>query len=114
MSGAAPLDSPLTHAFIDIMTKRGVNPTVHQGIILFNTFLVCINYLHIGYGLTETSPIAMIVPRDWAARKYGSAGALLPSLECRLVEDDGTTDAAEGEPGEIWIRGPSVMKVRCN
>ena len=46
--------------------------------------------------------------------KIGSVGVLLPRLEARLVVDgegNGDIDAAEGAPGEIWIRGPSVMKV---
>jgi acyl-CoA synthetase (AMP-forming)/AMP-acid ligase II len=45
-------------------------------------------------------------------RKLGSVGLLLPNLEARLVLDtDGLADAKEGESGELWIRGPSVMKV---
>ena len=43
--------------------------------------------------------------------KAGSIGPLLPNLRARLVLDDGETDAAEGEPGEIWLKGPNVMKV---
>ena len=40
----------------------------------------------------------------------------LPHLEIRLVIDgdgDGLIDAAAGERGEIWVIGPSVMKVLC-
>jgi 4-coumarate--CoA ligase len=54
-------------------------------------------------------------------RKLGSVGILLPNLEARLVLDiDGLDDAKQGESGELWIKGPSVMKVgfiktpRCN
>ena len=46
--------------------------------------------------------------------KLGSVGVLLPRLEARLVVDgdgNGDIDAAEDAPGELWIRGPSVMKV---
>jgi 4-coumarate--CoA ligase len=35
---------------------------------------------------------------------------LLPNLEARLVIDD-EMEAGEGEPGEIWVRGPTIMKV---
>lgn len=52
-----------------------------------------------------------------AERKVGSIGILLPNLEARLVVDgdgNGDVDAAEGQPGEIWIRGPTVMKVRIS
>jgi 4-coumarate--CoA ligase len=83
-----------------------------------------------GYGLTETSPTAIVLPAEHAARKVGSIGVLLPNLEARLVVDfDGKVDARpappraikagtgeEGmgqasEPGELWIRGPNIMKV---
>jgi acyl-CoA synthetase (AMP-forming)/AMP-acid ligase II len=62
------------------------------------------------------------MPSADALRKLGSVGLLLPNLEARLVLDmDGLVDAKEGESGELWIKGPSVMKVssirtlgRCN
>lgn len=38
-------------------------------------------------------------------------GLLLPNLEARLVVED-TRDAREGEAGELWIKGPTIMKVR--
>lgn len=48
---------------------------------------------------------------DDCLRKVGWVGSLLPNLEARLVIED-AEDADEGQPGELWIRGPSVMKVR--
>jgi len=55
--------------------------------------------------LTETSPTALIMPVKDAARKIGSAGALLPSLEARLVDEDGNdVEPGKGIPGELWIR----------
>jgi 4-coumarate--CoA ligase len=66
-----------------------------------------------GYGLTETSPTAHLVPIQYGPRKMGSIGVLLPNLEARLVADEnGEVDAEEGQPGELWLRGPSVMKVK--
>jgi 4-coumarate--CoA ligase len=66
--------------------------------------------LIVGYGLTETSPTMMIVPRQHTVAKVGSAGTLMAGLEVRLVGED-DEDAPMGGPGEIWVRGPSVMKV---
>lgn len=43
----------------------------------------------------------------------GSCGLLLPNLEARLVKDDGE-DAKDGESGELWMRGPTVMKGYLN
>ena len=44
-------------------------------------------------------------------RKMGSIGVLLPNLEVRIIDEDGH-DVEEGQPGEFWVRGPTVMKVR--
>lgn len=67
-----------------------------------------------GYGLTETSPTTHLLPVEYGLRKVGSIGLLLPNLEARLVVDgegNGDIDAKPGEPGELWVRSPSVMKV---
>ncbi|KAG5342590.1 hypothetical protein C0989_012094 [Termitomyces sp. Mn162] len=66
-----------------------------------------------GYGLTELSPTTHLLPTPDAIRKVGSIGILLPNLEARLVVDD-TIEAGEGQPGELWIRGPIVMKGYLN
>lgn len=58
-----------------------------------------------GYGMTEMSPVSHATPRG-AARK-GSVGVTLPSTETRIVVDG--RDAAPGEAGELWVRGPQVM-----
>lgn len=60
--------------------------------------------------MTEASPTTHILPEEDAERKLGSVGLLLPNLEARLVVEDGQ-DAKEGEPGELWLRGPTIMKV---
>ena len=60
-----------------------------------------------GYGLTETSPVAALVP--FHRTKRDSIGVPLPGTDVRLVDDDGH-DVPAGEPGELWIKGPQVMK----
>ncbi len=63
--------------------------------------------LYEGYGLTETTGvIAVNVPQS---AKPGSVGRLLPGASARFVDDDGK-DMPAGEPGEIWLKGPEVMK----
>lgn len=52
----------------------------------------------------------MLDPEDWLV-KAGTIGTLLSNVQARLVLDDGETDAVEGEPGEIWVKGPNIMKV---
>jgi acyl-CoA synthetase (AMP-forming)/AMP-acid ligase II len=63
-----------------------------------------------GYGLTETSPATHFVPDDLAGQIPGSIGPALPNTEWRVVDVATGEDAAAGEPGELWIRGPQVMK----
>jgi long-chain acyl-CoA synthetase len=61
-----------------------------------------------GYGLTETSPIAIANPlsiEEWS----GNIGVPIPSTEAAILDDDGKPLPA-GEVGEICIRGPQVMK----
>ncbi len=64
--------------------------------------------VHDGYGLTEASPIVSTTAVDRAVRP-GSIGPPLPGVEVRLVDVDGD-DTLEGDPGEIWVRGPNVFK----
>ncbi len=59
------------------------------------------------YGLTETSPAATINPFDLPAFN-GSIGLPVPSTEVMLRDDTGHA-VAQGQPGEICIRGPQVM-----
>lgn len=61
-----------------------------------------------GYGLTETSPVATANRLD--IKDYtGSIGMPLPSTDLELRDDDGHVVPA-GQPGELCVRGPQVMK----
>jgi acyl-CoA synthetase (AMP-forming)/AMP-acid ligase II len=63
-----------------------------------------------GYGLTETSPAALITSDDPAKIKPGSIGSPVANTECRVVDPGTGKDVAPGKDGEIWIRGPQVMR----
>ena len=63
-----------------------------------------------GYGMTETSPTTHFVTEDLAGQAPGSIGTLVPNTECRIVDVATGEDAPSGEPGEVCIRGPQVMK----
>lgn len=86
-SGAAPLTVPTARRFAELTGRR-----IFQG-----------------YGLTEASPVThanpMEDPRD------GSIGRPLPDTAVRVVDlNDESRDAAAGEPGEMLVCGPQVMK----
>jgi acyl-CoA synthetase (AMP-forming)/AMP-acid ligase II len=61
-----------------------------------------------GYGLTEASP-TVTQTRPSTPRNDGSVGTPIPGVEIRMVDGDGS-DVSPGEPGELWVRGPTVMK----
>lgn len=65
-----------------------------------------------GYGLTETSPVTHATPQGQF--KPGSIGLALSNTECRVVDPVSGEDLAVDEDGEIWIRGPQVMKGYLN
>lgn len=60
-----------------------------------------------GYGLTETSPVVSLNPGN--GNQVGTIGLPMPSTQVRIVKETGE-DAAVGEPGELWIKGPQVME----
>jgi long-chain acyl-CoA synthetase len=60
-----------------------------------------------GYGLTETSPVASVNPIEHI--QIGTIGIPVPSTQFKVINDDGQ-DLAQGEIGELCIKGPQVMK----
>ncbi|MDG4649102.1 AMP-binding protein [Roseibacterium sp. SDUM158017] len=65
-----------------------------------------------GYGMTELSPIShMTIGGD---ARHGSSGQAVPSTECRIVNPETLQDMGPGEEGELWVRGPQVMKGYLN
>ncbi|MFF8592485.1 4-coumarate--CoA ligase family protein [Streptomyces sp. NPDC015220] len=91
ISAAAPLDAALAAA----CSRRLGLPPVGQA-----------------YGMTELSPGTHVVPPDALHEAPpGTVGKLVAGTEMRIVALDGTGgDLGTGEAGEIWIRGPQVMK----
>jgi len=87
MSAAAPLGNEVSEAFEE---RFGIAITQ-------------------AYGLTEISPISHIMNVEESRTRSGKVGKLLPTLEARLVPLDPTAKGPV-ERGELWVRGPSVMK----
>ena len=61
-----------------------------------------------GYGLSETSPVATANPFV-GENKEGSIGLPLPGTSIDIVSIEDGKPVAQGERGEICIRGPQVM-----
>ncbi|MBM4331346.1 MAG: long-chain fatty acid--CoA ligase [Deltaproteobacteria bacterium] len=94
MSGSAPLPREVAEA-----VKNEIGTPVSEG-----------------YGLTETSPlthfnlsgfskITGFMPKD-----KGGLGIPAPDTECKLVNPETREEVPFGEPGEIVVRGPQIMK----
>ena len=60
-----------------------------------------------GYGMTETSPVATVNPKQ--AVQIGTIGIPVPSTLCRVIDDTGR-ELGLGEVGELCVKGPQVMK----
>jgi len=65
-----------------------------------------------GYGMTELSPISHLTPPGRG--KPGSVGLTAPNTELRIVDPLSGQDLDLGVDGELWIRGPQVMKGYLN
>ena len=89
-SGAAPLGPELT----DTVEKR-LNVKIRQG-----------------YGMTEASPATHYTVAG--TERSGTAGRLMPSIEMRMIDPQTGKDVPSGQPGEVWVRGPNVMRGYLN
>ena len=90
MSGAAPLGAPISNA---LARRLGIESEQ-------------------GYGMTEMSPVSHITRLGHG--RPGSAGQTAPGTECRIVDIDSGRDLGPGQQGELWVRGPQVMKGYLN
>lgn len=66
-----------------------------------------------GYGMTETCGIITSIAADFFVDKPDSAGPYMPNFEAKCVDDEGNT-VPQGELGELWVRGSSVIKGYIN
>ncbi|HET7686238.1 MAG TPA: AMP-binding protein [Candidatus Limnocylindria bacterium] len=87
-SGAAPLDAALARE-----AAARIGATIVQG-----------------YGMTEASPVTHLTPDREGMRDPGSIGPLVPGTEARIVDLVSGDDLPPGREGELWVRGPQVMR----
>jgi long-chain acyl-CoA synthetase len=94
MSAAAPLPKEIAEA-----VKKEIGTPVSEG-----------------YGLTETGPLshfnisAFSKVTGFMPQEKTGLGVPAPDTECKLVDPVTGQEVPFGEPGEIWVRGPQIMK----
>jgi len=91
-SGAAPLGEDMASA----LSKKLGCPVVQ------------------GYGMTEASPVTHLSPTRNAPMKPGSAGRVIPNTEVKIVDVVTGAEVPQGQEGELWIRGPQIMRGYLN
>lgn len=62
-----------------------------------------------GYGLTEVTAAAAFSPPEPERIRRGSAGLLLPNMECKVMDCATGAELSHNQRGELWLRGPNVM-----
>lgn len=63
-----------------------------------------------GYGLTESTGIGASTDTAEESKRYGTAGLLSPNTEAKIVDPDTGAALPVNRTGELWLRGPYVMR----
>jgi acyl-CoA synthetase (AMP-forming)/AMP-acid ligase II len=67
-----------------------------------------------GYGMTEASPVTHLSPTRNAPLKPGASGKIVCNTEVKIVNVGTGAEVGVGQEGELWMRGPQIMKGYLN
>lgn len=63
-----------------------------------------------GYALTETAGVGSRMVEDAETRRIASVGKLAENMEAKIVDPATGEALPPGQKGELWLRGPTIMK----
>jgi fatty-acyl-CoA synthase len=66
-----------------------------------------------GFGMTETGPSCLALMANDAERKVGSTGKPVMHVDVKIVDDNGD-EVPVGTVGELWAKGPTIIKSYWN
>lgn len=92
LSGGAPLSKEVIEGFVDKYPRVKILQ---------------------GYGLTESTGVGASTDSLEESRRYGTAGSLSPSMEAKVVDPETGAALGVNQTGELWLKGPSIMKGSC-
>ncbi|KAK8945520.1 4-coumarate--CoA ligase-like 6 [Platanthera guangdongensis] len=92
-SGAAPLSKQLIHEFLRTFPH--------------------VDFIQ-GYGMTESTAVGTRGFNTETCKKYTSVGLLAPNMEAKVVNWETGISMPPGKSGELWLRGPAIMKGYLN
>ncbi|KAK7252536.1 hypothetical protein RIF29_36544 [Crotalaria pallida] len=67
-----------------------------------------------GYGMTESTAVGTRGFNTEKFRSYYSIGLLAPNMEAKVVDWNSGEFLPPGSSGELWLRGPSIMRGYLN
>ncbi|KAG0146080.1 hypothetical protein CROQUDRAFT_93126 [Cronartium quercuum f. sp. fusiforme G11] len=108
--GAAAITSSQKHELLKLLAARGAMGGISDESSMSN-----------GYGMSETTVSITTWPLEGypcGPARPGTIGVLLPTFEARVIREDSVSPSGEDAPvntaGELWLRGPSIMKGYLN
>ncbi|XP_071737375.1 4-coumarate--CoA ligase-like 6 [Rutidosis leptorrhynchoides] len=117
-----PLVSALTKAGKGLFGRRlmslvqvscGAAPLSTRTIYEFMQCFPHVDFIQ-GYGMSESTAVGTRGFNTRDVHKYASAGLLAPNMEAKVVDWVTGSNLPPGKTGELWLRGPAIMKEYLN
>ncbi|XP_076948906.1 4-coumarate--CoA ligase-like 6 [Bidens hawaiensis] len=83
---------------------------------IIDDFVHCFPHVYFiqGYGMSESTAVGTRGLNTREVHNYGSAGLLAPNMQAKVVDWVTGSHLPPGKTGELWLRGPAIMKEYLN